>query len=170
MEDPTASSFNKGKKGFKGRGYGVPNLEEFHGYLQTLFPSTSVDYNNDSSPSLTFTKGAVLGLRQIYWKYLQVVSSNLAKQDTLDDDDVVAQALSINPAIAELVIQVRNMLATPSSQIDQGRDTTISNTSKRKRKRSRITAEMEIEQDRLLQESRANMLQKKSQQQQAKTG
>jgi hypothetical protein len=166
MEGP---SIHAGKKQ---RSLGAPSLDEFHGYLQALFSSTSDDVD---IPHVQFTEGAVVGLRQAYWTYLQQVASNLVEHDSLDDLDVVVQALNLDESTADIVAQAQELLAV-SSKSSAAVATTKGSAStfayaKKKHKRQKISADMEAEQERLLQQSKASVVrsqQGRSQQEQSK--
>lgn len=156
-------SFEAGKKQ---RSLGAPTLDEFHGYLKALFPLTSED---DGTLFVQFTEGAVVGLRQAYWTYLQHVASNLVEHDSLDDLDVVVQALTLDKSMADIVAQAQELLAansqkTASASTTKTRASTCAYTQK-KHKRQKISADMEAEQERLLQQSKASVV--RSQQEQS---
>jgi hypothetical protein len=152
----------------KQRSFGAPSLDEFHGYLQALFPPTLKD---DETPIVQFTEGAVVGLRQAYWTYLQHVASNLVEHDSLDDVNIVVQALTLNKGTANIVSQAQELLAVDANHQDTISATTKARAStstsvyakKKKQKRQKISADMEAEQERLLQKSKASVV--RSQQQ-----
>ncbi|KAG7344006.1 hypothetical protein IV203_022014 [Nitzschia inconspicua] len=140
----------------KKRALAVPTLDEFHRNLQTLFSSDDGSY-------LQFTEGAVTGLRQSYWTYLQQVATNLAHYDSLDDLEVVAQSLNINSGMAGIVAHAQDLVAQNKAnnkkRISKGQITTHT---KRKVKKQKITADMEAEQERLFQQSKKSVLQQQT--------
>ena len=112
--------------------------------------------------NVQFTKGAVLGLKRAYETYLTAVASNLAQHDSLNDEQVVAECLSLNnnPDMAALVQQAQAYLANSSAN-DAEEDDRKMPASKSKRKRlqkQKITADMEAEQERLFQQSKAAVM------------
>lgn len=176
----------------KRRGLAVPTVEEFHDSLQALFMSTGTT-STTTSP-IVFTEGAVLGLRQVYWTYLQhVARDGLADHDSLDDLDVVERALlTMNchegSIMASIVAQAKKVLQLDQEQqkhqATKSKDRSIqkqdqpsvlaktttaavaTKSNKRKKsKKQKISADMEAEQERLLQQSKASMLQQQHQQQ-----
>jgi hypothetical protein len=154
---------NEGKKQ---RSLAAPSLVEFHGYLQALFPPASDD---DDNPVVRFTEGAVMGLRQAYWTYLQHVASSLVAHDSLDDQDAVVQALAIDESMADIVAQAQELLSSSSKDIaavaiNKAR-TSTSTYAKKKQKRQKISPQMEAEQERLLQLSKESVV--RSQQEQS---
>jgi hypothetical protein len=147
----------------KQRSLAVPSLDEFHGYLKLMFSPTSDD---DGSQLVQFTEGAVVGLRQAYWTYLQHVASNLVEHDSLDDLDVVVQALTLDKNLPDIVAQAQELLATSQNTVvatTKARESTTTY-AKKKQKRQKISADMEAEQEQLLQQSKASVV--RSQQEQ----
>lgn len=138
----------------KKRTLAVPSVEEFHGNLQSLFPLVSTD----GPPTVQFTEGAVVGLRQAYWTFLQHVAGNLAEHDSLDDMEQVAEALTLNDGIVGIVEQAQQMVTKMASQ-GKGKSAVNKTTTKKKLKRQKITADMEAQQEKLLQQSKASVLQ-----------
>lgn len=117
-------SLNNNNSSKKRRALAVPTVDEFHDSLQALFMNT----NNTSTSTIVFTEGAVLGLRQVYWTFLQhVARDGLADHDSLDDLDVVERALlTMNNGINEgssimpmIVAQAKSLLQQLEQQQKQ---------------------------------------------------
>jgi hypothetical protein len=120
------------------RGIDRPTLDEFHEIVKQL------------APGQKFTKAAVESFRTAYFRYLSLVASSLVLHDkVVESDGIVSDAcmLDKNPVVVGWEKVAQNLL-----QAKKGITSTANSRSKAKRPKQ-ITAEMEVEQERLLKKS-----------------
>ena len=126
---------------------GVPSLDQFHDILRQL-PERKVK----------FTRSAVVGLRLIYHTYMQKVAASLTKWDSLNgDDSKIVKALEMDNAddFQQITRHAQELLVTSNKNHAQ---TKPPSKKSRKRRRIKITADMEADQERLLKQSRRTMI------------
>lgn len=143
------------------------------------------NHKNDTLNVPAFTKEAVMALRTAYFSYLQQVASSLVEHDKLsrnDDDLVVETACGLNGTteFVEWTKQAKELLwMKQREQKDDDDDDTenptgtanskqptaaaaasrfIHSKSRRKKKQQLVSAEMEAEQERLLQQAKDAMM------------
>jgi hypothetical protein len=136
---------------------GWPSPAQFHEILKQIAPSAADDDDDDeSSSSMTFTEAAVMGLRSTFINYLDMVGSSLTEHDSLKEEELVVNALTINnnPQFEGFVRQAKEIITTTMKQ----KSATAPAKKRGKRKQKiKITPEMEAEQDRMLQKSKEAM-------------
>lgn len=137
MSGPTAAAKRK-------KSASTLSLDQFHTALQTL------------APHRRFTKDAVIALRECHASFLREVAGQLVEHDRLDLNSV-AQACSLGgtPAFVEWTQEAQALLEQEAAQNPKP---------KKKAKKGGITAEMEAQQEELLQKSKAAMIQQQKQQ------
>jgi hypothetical protein len=105
-------------------------------------------------PDTTFTTGAVKALAMIHTSFLQVVGAELARQEetvTRLKEPHVEQALK-QVGFGDLCGQAKGLLGKKTISMKKSKPT--------KRKRGAVTEEMQAEQERLLEASKQNMMDK----------
>lgn len=108
----------------------------------------------------TFSKGGVESLRAAYFAYLKEVSSILVQHDkiTKKEEKLVETACSLNeiPELTALVQLAKSQAAAEATA------ETSHKPAKKRMKKNKITAEMQAEQEKLLNQSRIAMVKKRT--------
>lgn len=138
---------NRKRKG----GNDKPTIDEFHQILKQL------------TPHHKFTAASVDVLRTAYFSYLREVASSLVEHDKINDNDgLVAKACSLeNNSSSEFRRWTEESMALLKKEASSSEDraSTMARP-KPKRAKKQVTAEMEAEQERLLEKSKAAMVQR----------
>jgi hypothetical protein len=121
-----------------------PTIDEFHQILKQL------------TPNQKFTAASVDVLRTAYFSYLREVASSLVEYDKVtDNDDLVATACSLENSSEFRRWTEEGMVLLKSSH-----ERASTSHPKQKRAKKQVTAEMEAEQERLLEKSKEAMVQR----------
>jgi hypothetical protein len=121
-----------------------PTIDEFHLILKQL------------TPNQKFTTASVEVLRTAYFSYLREVASSLVEHDKITDhDDIVSKACSLDNSSDFQRWTEEGILLLKASN-----DRAPTVRPKPKLAKKQITADMEAEQERLLNKSKAQMVQR----------